>query len=144
MAARHWAGQYAAPFLAPPIASKSNRLEGVPTNAVSSCLRSMTVVHDPDDLFSSAQAAEQAGDIAEAERLYSMLMKSNDPSAAFNLGNMLRACGRNVEAEAALQAATRVDPAFAEAWYNLSDLLDEQGRSEAAIECLRKSAAGRT
>ena len=24
-----------------------------------------------------------------------------------------------------------------EAWYYLSDLLDEQGRSEAAIECLR-------
>ena len=66
-------------------------------------------------------------------------MKSNDPSAAFNLGNMLRACGRNVEAEAALHAATRVDPAFAEAWYNLSDLLDEQGRSEAAIKCLRKA-----
>jgi tetratricopeptide (TPR) repeat protein len=28
---------------------------------------------------------------------------------------------------------------FAEAWYNLSDLLDEQGRSEAAIDCLRKA-----
>jgi tetratricopeptide (TPR) repeat protein len=28
-------------------------------------------------------------------------------------------------------------PTFAEAWYNLGDLLDEQGRSEAAIECLR-------
>ena len=26
---------------------------------------------------------------------------------------------------------------FAEAWDNLSDLLDEQGRSQAAIECLR-------
>ena len=26
---------------------------------------------------------------------------------------------------------------FAEAWYNLSDLLDEQGRPEAAIDCLR-------
>jgi tetratricopeptide (TPR) repeat protein len=25
----------------------------------------------------------------------------------------------------------------ADAWYNLSDLLDEQGRVEAAIECLR-------
>ena len=96
-------------------------------------------VHDLDELFSSAQAAEQAGDIAEAERFYSVLMKSNDPSAAFNLGNMLRACGRNVEAEAALHAATRVDPAFAEAWYNLGDLLDEQGRSEAAIKCLRKA-----
>ena len=100
--------------------------------------------HNPDDLFSSAQAAEQAGDIAEAERLYRMLMKTDptDPSAAFNLGNMLRACGRNVEAEAALHAATGIDPAFAEAWYNLGDLLDDQGRSEAAIKCLRKSGAG--
>jgi tetratricopeptide (TPR) repeat protein len=95
--------------------------------------------HDPDDLFASAQAAEQAGDVAEAERLYRILMKSNDPSAAFNLGNMLRAHGRNVEAEVALWAATRIDPAFAEAWYNLSDLLDEQGRSEVAIESLRKA-----
>jgi tetratricopeptide (TPR) repeat protein len=50
---------------------------------------------------------------------------------------MLRAAGRNVEAEAALRAATRADPTFADAWYNLGDLLDEQGRSEAAIECLR-------
>jgi tetratricopeptide (TPR) repeat protein len=37
----------------------------------------------------------------------------------------------------ALRAATRVDPTYADAWYNLSDLLDEQGRIEAAIECLR-------
>ena len=95
--------------------------------------------HDPDDLFDQAQSAEQAGDIAEAERLYRILMKSDptDASAPFNLGNMLRADARNVEGEAALRAATRADPTFAEAWYNLGDLLDEQGRSEAAIECLR-------
>ena len=94
---------------------------------------------NPDDLFEQAQSAEGAGDIAEAERLYRVLMKSDptDASAPFNLGNMLKADGRNVEAEAALRAATRVDPAFADAWYNLSDLLDEQGRVEAAIECLR-------
>ena len=30
-------------------------------------------------------------------------------------------------------------PTFAEAWYNLSDLLDEQGRSEAGIDCLRRA-----
>ena len=60
-----------------------------------------------------------------------------DASAPFNLGNMLRAHARNVEGEAALQAATRADPTFAQAWYNLGDLLDDQGRSEAAIECLR-------
>jgi len=66
-------------------------------------------------------------------------MKSDptDASAPFNLGNMLRADGRNVEAEAALRAATRMDQTFVDAWYNLGDLLDEQGRSEAAIECLR-------
>ncbi len=95
--------------------------------------------HDPDELFEQAQSAEEAGDIAEAERLYRILMKSDptDASASFNLGNMLKAAGRTVEAEAALRAATRADPAFREAWYNLSDLLDEQGRSEAAIECLR-------
>ena len=95
----------------------------------------------PDDLFDKTQSAEAMGDIAEAERLYRLLMKSDpaDASAPFNLGNMFRAYGRNVEAEAALRASTRVDPTFAEAWYNLGDLLDDQGRSEAAIECLRKS-----
>jgi tetratricopeptide (TPR) repeat protein len=96
---------------------------------------------DPDDLFDRAHAAEQVGDIAEAERLYRFLMKSDptNASAPFNLGNMLRAAARTVEAEAALRAATRADPAFAEAWYNLADLLDDHGRSQAAIECLRKA-----
>jgi tetratricopeptide (TPR) repeat protein len=92
-----------------------------------------------DALFEQAQSAEETGDIAEAERLYRVLMKSDPTDAAppFNLGNMLRANGRKVEAESAFRAATRADPMFAEAWYNLSDLLDEQGRSEAAIDCLR-------
>jgi tetratricopeptide (TPR) repeat protein len=96
---------------------------------------------DPDDLFDRAHAAEQMGNVAEAERLYRLLMKSDptDASAPFNLGNMLRTADRTVEAEAALRAATRANPAFAEAWYNLADLLDNQGRSEPAIECLRKA-----
>ena len=94
-----------------------------------------------DALFEQAQAAEDAGDIAEAERLYRVLMNCDPTDAAppFNLGNMFRATGRKIEAEAALRAATRADPTFAEAWYNLSDLLDEQGRSEAAIDCLRRA-----
>jgi tetratricopeptide (TPR) repeat protein len=93
------------------------------------------------ELFDRAHSAEQIGDIAEAERLYRLLMKSDptDASAPFNLGNMLRASARTVEAEAALRAATRANPAFAEAWYNLADLLDDQGRAEAAIECLHKA-----
>src|SRR5580693_5089636 len=100
---------------------------------------------DPDELFDRAHSAEQIGDIAEAERLYRLLIKSDptDASAPFNLGNMLRAAARTVEAEAALRAATRANPAFAEAWYNLADLLDDQGRAEAAIECLRKAVVVR-
>lgn len=94
-----------------------------------------------EDLFGQARSAEEIGDIARAERLYRLAMKTDptDASAAFNLGNMLRACGRNVEAEAALRDATRIEPTFADAWYNLGDLLDEQGRRDAAIECLRKT-----
>ena len=94
-----------------------------------------------DALFEQAQAAEDAGYIAEAERLYRVLMNCDPTDAVppFNLANLFRATGRKVEAEAALRAATRADPTFAEAWYNLSDLLDEQGRSEAAIDCLRRA-----
>jgi len=103
--------------------------------AVDECLS------ESEDLFGQARLAEEMGDIAQAERLYRILMKTDptDASAAFNLGNMLRTCGRNVEAEAALRAATRVEPTFADAWYNLGGLLDDLGRCEAAIECLRKT-----
>ena len=31
------------------------------------------------------------------------------------------------------------DPGYAQVWYNLGDLLDDQGRADAAIECLRKA-----
>ena len=84
---------------------------------------------------------EDAGDIAGAERLYRVLMKCDPADAAppFNLGNLLRANGRKVEAEAAYRSATRADPTFVEAWYNLSDLLDQQGRADAAIDCLRRA-----
>src|SRR5262245_8103723 len=83
-----------------------------------------------DALFEQAQAAEETGDNAEAERLYRVLMKCDptDAAAPFNLGNMLRADGRKVEAEAAFRAAMRADPQFAVAWYYLSVLLDDLGK----------------
>jgi tetratricopeptide (TPR) repeat protein len=70
-----------------------------------------------DALFEQAQSAEETEDIAEAERLYRLLMKCDptDAVAPFNLGNMLRVNGRKTEAEAAFRAATRADPMFAKA-----------------------------
>jgi tetratricopeptide (TPR) repeat protein len=96
---------------------------------------------DSDALFERAQAAEQAGDAETAQRLYRKVMRADpgDPTAAFNLGNVLRAGGRKVEAEAAYRAATKADPAFAEAWYNLADILDDQGQSDKALVCLKRA-----
>jgi tetratricopeptide (TPR) repeat protein len=62
-----------------------------------------------------------------------------DAAPPFNLGNICALPGRKVEAEAAFRAATRADRTFAEAWYILSDLLDEHGRAEGAIDCLRRA-----
>jgi tetratricopeptide (TPR) repeat protein len=96
---------------------------------------------DAEAMFVAAQAAEEAGDVATAERLYTRVMKLDraEPTAAFNLGNVLRASGRNLEAEAAYSAAVKADPDFAAAWYNLADMLDDQRRTTEAIACLRRA-----
>jgi tetratricopeptide (TPR) repeat protein len=96
---------------------------------------------DADAVFHDAQAAEEEGDVATAERLYRRAMKMDaaDPAAPFNLGNVLRAGGRNIEAETAYRAAVKADPGFAQAWYNLADVLDDQRRTKEAIDCLHRA-----
>jgi tetratricopeptide (TPR) repeat protein len=98
---------------------------------------------NPDELFEQAQAAEEANDVETAKRLYRKVMRIDpaDPTAAFNLGNLLRSVGAKIEAEAAYRAATRADPRFAEAWYNLADVLDDQGQSDKAVVCLERALA---
>jgi tetratricopeptide (TPR) repeat protein len=93
---------------------------------------------DADALFAAAQAAEEVGDAATAERLYRRLIKvdATDTAARFNLANLLRAAGRAVEAEAMYRDATKADPGFAAAWYNLADALDDRGRTGEAIVAL--------
>jgi tetratricopeptide (TPR) repeat protein len=96
---------------------------------------------DADMVFAQAQAAEEEGDPATAERLYRRAMKMDaaDAAAPFNLGNVLRASGRNLEAETAYRAAVKADPDFAQAWYNLADVLDDQRRTKEAIDCLHRA-----
>jgi tetratricopeptide (TPR) repeat protein len=96
---------------------------------------------NPDELFEQAQAAEAAMDLATAQRLYRKVMRIDpgDPTAAFNLGNLLRSVGQKIEAEAAYRAATKADPGFAEAWYNLADVLDDQSQAGKAVTCLERA-----
>jgi len=96
---------------------------------------------DPDALFDEAQAAEEGGDTATAERLYRRVMKLDpaDPAAPFNLGNLLRMAGRLLESETAYRAAVKADPKYIAAWYNLADVLDDQGRTKDAVECLKRA-----
>lgn len=98
---------------------------------------------DPDQLFEQAEAAEEAGDLDAAERLYRRIVKidTSDVATGFNLADLLKRRGRLVDAEATYRACVRDDPGFAEAWYNLADLLDDQGRLDAAIDCLVKAVA---
>jgi tetratricopeptide (TPR) repeat protein len=94
---------------------------------------------DGDAIFAGAQAAEEEGDVAGAERLYRRLIKVDpaDAAARFNLANLLRAGGRGVEAEAMYREAVRAEPLFAAAWYNLADVLDDGGRTAEAITALK-------
>lgn len=93
---------------------------------------------DADALFAAAQATEEAGDTAEAERLYRRLINVDaaDAAARFNLANLLNAAGRATEAELMYRDATKADPGFAPAWYNLADALDDRGRTPEAITAL--------
>ncbi len=96
---------------------------------------------DPDAIFAAAQAAEEEGDAATAERHYRRLIRIDPADAVvrFNLANLLRAGGRSVEAEAAYREAVKADQGFAEAWYNLADVLDDGGRTAEAIAALESS-----
>ncbi len=96
---------------------------------------------NPDLLFEQAQAAEEANDVAMAERIYRRLMKIDpaDPAAPYNLGNLMSSEGRVVEAETAYRAATAAQPKYADAWHNLADVLDEQGRTKEAVACLERA-----
>lgn len=79
-----------------------------------------------DDLFDVAEQAEDIGDWALAEANYRRCidLDKTDPTAHFNLANLLREQDRTSEAKLLLQQALAVDPEFAEAHYNLADLFD--------------------
>jgi tetratricopeptide (TPR) repeat protein len=95
-----------------------------------------------DDVLAAAEQAEQTGDLAAAESLYTTAMRADtaDPVLPFNLGNVFQAQGRAPEAKIAWQIAVARDPAFAEAWYNLAMAAEDEEQSDLAVAEYRRAA----
>jgi tetratricopeptide (TPR) repeat protein len=96
-----------------------------------------------DELFEQAEEAEDLGDWSKAERLYRRHLDRDrkDPTAAYNLGNMLYRLGREHDARLWLQHAVGLDPSFAEGWYNLSLIARASGNRQAACRHLEQALA---
>lgn len=96
---------------------------------------------DADGLFEQAEEAERAEDFAAAAALYAryLSLDPNDPVAAFNRANALRACGDADGAGHAYALAIKLDPGFAEAWFNFGSLLNDTGRIDAARSHLARA-----
>ena len=94
-----------------------------------------------DDLLVEAEEAEDAGEHATAESLYTTAMRADaaDPVLPFNLGNVFQAQGRGAEAKVAWQIAVARDPAFAEAWYNLALAAEDEQQTDLAVAEYRRA-----
>lgn len=94
-----------------------------------------------DELIAAAEEAESARDWACAEALYrrSLKLDGSDPTAPFNLANVLREQGRLREAMLYCRMALARDPGFAEAWYNLADLAEATGDADLARQSLERA-----
>jgi tetratricopeptide (TPR) repeat protein len=88
-----------------------------------------------DEAFARAETSEADRDFPAAERWYALAARLDrgDPVIAFNLGNVLDAQGRPLDAEIAYRQAIARAPDFADAWFNLGVLQERIGRQEEAL-----------
>lgn len=99
------------------------------------------VQDDLDELFETALAQEDAGELAVAAETYrrALALDPVEPVLHFNLGNVLYGLGQLSESRASLQQAVQLDPRYAEAWNNLGNVLAELGRIEEGLRSFRQS-----
>ena len=76
--------------------------------------------------------------IREFEKAYEL---RPDPSFLYNLAQAYKEKGDLAEAEKSYQAAVRVDPKYAQAYYNYGNLLGTQKRFPAAISAYKSAIA---
>jgi tetratricopeptide (TPR) repeat protein len=98
---------------------------------------------DPGQSLREALSLQRQGELREAEKIYSRVLKSApDNFDALNLlaGIKLRQ-GRFGEAERLLRAAVKANPRAAAGWSNLGQALHALKRAPEALECLDRARA---
>ena len=117
------------------VAGRLGRLNGQYTLPLDEAYESV------DEIFERAEECEACGDLAGAERLYRIALgiDRTDPVIPFNLGNILDALERPLEAALAYRQAIGRDPTFAEAWVNLAALEEVAGRTASSEAHLRRA-----
>lgn len=90
---------------------------------------------DLQSVYNQALAAQRAGQLAQAERLYrEMLAHTPLPEVLVNLGNVLAAQNRREEALSSFDRALTMRPGLFEALFNRANLLLELKRPEEALK----------
>jgi len=90
---------------------------------------------DLQSLYNQALAAQRAGNLAEAERLYRQILGHTVlPEVLVNLGNVLAQQGRREEALASYDKALAARPDLFEALFNRANVLLELKRPEDALQ----------
>lgn len=99
---------------------------------------------DLQSVYNQALAAQRAGQLTEAERLYrEMLAHTPLPEVLVNLGNVLAAQNRREEALASFDRALTARPGLFEALFNRANLLLELKRPEEALKNYDQVVAAR-
>ena len=94
-----------------------------------------------DQLFRQGNAAQAAGDFAEAEQVFRRVIQLDPQNARAynNLGNALRSQGKLEEAIVSYHRAIEIDLQYATAYNNLGIALADQGKLEEAIASFRRA-----
>jgi len=119
------------------------RLFGVPDALETEPIEADLAGNDTDAL-DRAEHCESEARFEEAAAWYRAALERDgaDPEIWFNLGNAERQAGEANAAAHAFERATALDPTFAEAWYNLADVLEDADPGR-AIGALRRAVGVR-
>ncbi|MDB5734073.1 MAG: hypothetical protein JWN16_710 [Alphaproteobacteria bacterium] len=102
----------------------------------------MTIAGDPQQLFTAAAAAQAAGNLVDADRLYrEALARAPVPEMLVNHGNLLNRLGRKSEALARYDQALAGNPGLVPALYNRGNLLSDFKRLEEALASYDRALA---